>query len=305
MYMENADINQEKSDMNGKYNCYLSENEKFLNRIGINVMHNSIYTDFPMHTHDFNETFIIVSGSATHVQGEWEYPLSRGDVFAIKGDEVHGFREVHSLDIINLMYDPGFFSQPYLEIRAIPGFDPLFLIEPRIRMNRDYAPALRLDDAALQYVIMMSDFILEQQRRDSEALDPVLRMNFTALVSYLATQYDVQRGKASRVSTLSRALAFMESHMDQPIRLTDIADSVFLSTRQLERLFNEYCGETPMKYLQHMRLKNALTLLVHQNLGVAAASRQSGFEDVAYFTRVFRATYGITPSAARKHILKL
>ena len=291
--------------MSEDFDRYLCEDEKYLAAIGINVKRSRINEDFPLHAHDFNETFIIVSGSATHILGEWEYPLRRGDVFAIKGDSVHGFRDVRHLDVINLMYDPGFFYQPYSEIRTIPGFDPLFLVEPKIRLKRDYSPALHLGDEALGYAVMMAEFILEQQERGNEALNPVLRLNFTALVSYLATQYDVQRGASAQVSALSRALAYMESHIDQPIRISDVAAGVFLSARQLERLFNEYYGESPQKYLQRMRMQKALSLLIRQNESVASAARQSGFDDVAYFTRVFRQTYGITPSSARKHLSAL
>lgn len=281
-----------------------SENELF-SRTGVFVMRDILHSPFPMHTHDFNETFIIVSGTAIHVQGAHAYPLNRGDVFAIKGDMAHGFLDAHDLDIINLQYLSSFFEQPFSEIRSIPGFDPLFLIEPSVRLRRDCSPTLRLNDAALDYVTMMVDFLLGQQTAAPDALYPVIRMNFMALVSYLAARYDSQRGEAAQLSALSRAMAYMELHLAEPIRIADIADSVFLSPRHLTRLFNKYYGESPMKHLQGMRLKKALALLVRQHESVASAARQSGFEDFSYFTRVFRQTYGLTPSAARAHIAGL
>lgn len=284
---------------------YRSDDGAHMADIGIRVKRDVLREDFPLHTHDFHETFLIVSGSANHVLGKREYPLGRGDVFAIKGDTAHGFRNVRDLDIINLMYEPGFFERPYLEIRSIPGFDAFFLIEPELRLLREDSPTLRLEDKALDYAVAMVDFILEQQARGSEALYPVIRMHFMALVSYLATQYDVRDNKTPKASALSLALAFMERNLEKPIRLSDVADSVFLSPRQLERLFYACYQESPMKYLQTMRLKKALMLLVRQGETVASAARQCGFEDASYFTRVFRAAYGIAPSAARKLILDI
>lgn len=291
--------------MNDKIITFFGTNEAGLSKTGISVAHGTIHTNFPLHDHDFSETFIIISGSAVHVLGGHEYPLTRGDVFAIKGTTAHGFKQVRDLEIINLQYDPGFFRRPHSEIRSIPGFDSFFLVEPSIRMLRDYAPVLRLDDRALAYVTAMTDFILEQQNRGQESLYPVLRLNFTALVSFLATQYDFSADKSPQVAALSRALAFMELHLSEAVSLADIAASAYLSPRQLQRLFQSYYSESPMKYLQKMRLENALDLLVRRKLSVAAAARQSGFEDISYFTRVFRANYGITPSAARRHIAKL
>ena len=73
---------------------YLSSNEGDLDSLGLNVKRAIIDEDFPLHTHDFSETFIIVSGTVTHVLGEWEYPVKRGDVYAIKGNIPHGFKNV-------------------------------------------------------------------------------------------------------------------------------------------------------------------------------------------------------------------
>lgn len=58
-------------------------------------------------------------------------------------------------------------------------------------------------------------------------------------------------------------------------RPTDIANSTFLSPRQLEQLFQAYYEESPIKYLQKMRMKKALTLLVRQETSVASAARHA------------------------------
>lgn len=281
---------------------FYGNDNKFIRTIGITVLYGTINENFPIHNHDFYETFIVTSGSAVHVQGAQRYPVSRGDVFSIRGDMVHGFQSVQNLSLINLEYIPGFFQRPHSELRAIPGFDPLFLIEPQLRQESEIRPALKLDDSSLIYLEAMANFILELQERGDEKLYPVLRMNFEALVSYLATQYDAYEGASSHVAMLSQALAYMEKHISDPIVVKDVASHVFLSPRQLERLFLKYCDETPMRYLKHMRMTNALEMLSHQKCSIADAARKNGFDDLSYFTRVFRTTFGITPSAAQKYI---
>lgn len=281
---------------------YTISGEAYISAIGAKAMRGLISEDFPLHSHDYYETFIIVSGNATHIQGEFVYPLNRGDVFAIKGNAAHGFRDVKGLDIINLMYSPGFFDQQYSEVRAIPGFDDFFLVEPEIRLQTDYTPVLKLNDSEMKYVMMMTDFICEQQERQLASLFPLLRMNFRALVSYLATLYETQRSTQPQEYALSRILAYMEQHIAEPIQLENISSSVYISSRQLQRLFKRYFCVSPMKYLQRMRLKRALTLLINQDISITDAAAQSGFDDVSYFTRIFHLTYGITPNAARQHI---
>lgn len=287
--------------MNESCHKFFSADKEYLSAIGINAERGVLCGEYRLHTHDFSEVFIIVSGTATHMVNEWEYPLSRGDVFAIKGNTAHGFRDMQDLDIINLMYMPDFFLRSYSEIHTIPGFDPFFLIEPDIRSRRSHAPSLKLNDEALRYVTVLTDFLCEQQARHSPSLYPVLKMNFAALVSYISTQYTANCSANSQISVLSRALAYMEAHLAEPVRLADISAQVFLSPRQLERLFREYYGESPMLYLKKMRLNNALALLVRQRECVADAARKTGFQDISYFIRTFRESFGVTPGTARKH----
>ena len=126
--MKKTVMNLDKNDTIGIKPYYSREDFTSVKSVGLHVQHILIHCDYMPHTHDFNETLIILSGRALHVLGKQEYPLSRGDVYAIKGNTAHGFREVQDLELINLMYDPHIFSHNNYELHSIPGFDPLFLI---------------------------------------------------------------------------------------------------------------------------------------------------------------------------------
>ncbi len=285
--------NVEKYSSHGKVN---------LDTLGMHVERAVIGKDFPLHTHDFSETFIIVSGTATHVLGDWEYPIKKGDVYAVKGNVPHGFRQVHDLDIINLMYKPSFFKRSAPEVRSLPGFVPFFLLEPEARTQGGRISALTLGDDSLQSAVAMADLIIREEKKSNQNTAPVLTMTFGALTGYIAMQYDVRSELPESLSALTHAIAYMEQNLSVPLRVADIAQSVCLSSRQLERLFEEYDGQSPMKHLREIRLKNALSLLLRTECTVTEAAHASGFEDVSYFIRVFRQAYGMTPNMARKHM---
>lgn len=90
----------------------------------------TVNQDFMEHTHEFDEIVIVVSGSGEHLVEQQVYPLSRGDVFVIKGDVKHGFRNNDELKIINLMYDPRMLFGENEELRFVEGFDYMFIIQP-------------------------------------------------------------------------------------------------------------------------------------------------------------------------------
>jgi AraC-like DNA-binding protein len=65
---------------------------------------------------------------------------------------------------------------------------------------------------------------------------------------------------------------------------------------QLSRDFRALLGTSPYRYLQCRRLERAGQLL-RSGLGMAAAAHEAGFADQSHFGRVFRRTFGTTPSA--------
>ena len=66
-----------------------------------------------------------------------------------------------------------------------------------------------------------------------------------------------------------------------------------------ERLFREYIGLTPLKYITEKRFDKARALL-KCGKNVTEAALESGFCDSSYFILQFRKRYGITPNAFRR-----
>lgn len=75
-----------------------------------------------------------------------------------------------------------------------------------------------------------------------------------------------------------------------------VSESVTLSQRQIERLFNLWLGMTPKHYQRILRIKKAICFLrLHKNANLAGVAQQFGFSDQAHMTREFRAIAFITP----------
>ncbi len=79
-----------------------------------------------------------------------------------------------------------------------------------------------------------------------------------------------------------------------------LAASVGLSPRSLARRFRAATGETVVECIQRLRVARARELLEAERLSVEAVSRRVGYEDVAFFRRLFRKYTGLTPSGHRQ-----
>ena len=74
-----------------------------------------------------------------------------------------------------------------------------------------------------------------------------------------------------------------------------MARLVFVSPRQLTRLFRDELGTTPARYVESVRLE-AAQMALQRGVGVAAAAQASGFGSAEQMRRVFIARLGVSPS---------
>ena len=69
---------------------------------------------------------------------------------------------------------------------------------------------------------------------------------------------------------------------------------------QLKRKVRRLTGKSMANYITQLRMEKAMQLLKSRpDLRVGDVAEQCGFMDVAYFSRVFRQHYGMTPTVAR------
>lgn len=99
---------------------------------------------------------------------------------------------------------------------------------------------------------------------------------------------------------LQNSLRLMETNIEQPLRLADLAKEVGLSTRHLERLFTVYFNTTPAKLYKKIRLKKAHTLVADTRLPQIEIALSCGFSSAASFSQAYKAEYGETPTQRRK-----
>ena len=102
--------------------------------------------------------------------------------------------------------------------------------------------------------------------------------------------------QSSRYSYILPALDYIRENFRNKIHISDLTGISGISGEYLRILFREYTGHSPYEYINDMRMSYARELLLNGNIGVAGAAAESGFENVNYFSRLFRKKYHIPPS---------
>jgi transcriptional regulator GlxA family with amidase domain len=98
---------------------------------------------------------------------------------------------------------------------------------------------------------------------------------------------------------LVAAISFMEDNLENPVTPPQLARSIGLSSRQLERLFRKYMGCTPARYYLEQRLKRARALLRQTSLSVLDVAVACGFASASHFSKRYRDLFGQSPRSDR------
>jgi transcriptional regulator GlxA family with amidase domain len=104
----------------------------------------------------------------------------------------------------------------------------------------------------------------------------------------------------SRNPHLIAAMRAMNETIETPLEISDLAEQVGISRRQLERLFTGHVGTTPAQFYMDLRIARAHALLNETDLSVAEIAAATGFNSASQMGARFRKRYGMSPRAYRK-----
>lgn len=87
---------------------------------------------------------------------------------------------------------------------------------------------------------------------------------------------------------VKNALAYIEEHYQEKLKLSDVADQVYVSQWHLSKLLNRYQGQNFSEILNGIRINKAKELLHDPALRIGDIADEVGFLDMAHFSRVFK-----------------
>lgn len=102
---------------------------------------------------------------------------------------------------------------------------------------------------------------------------------------------------------VKNAMEYIEGHYMDKLKLSDVADNVYVSQWHLSKLLNRHVGQNFSEILNHVRVQKAKQLLEDPALRIGDIAEQVGFLDMAHFSRVFKKQIGKSANEYRNTML--
>ena len=101
-------------------------------------------------------------------------------------------------------------------------------------------------------------------------------------------------------ATIARCQNWSAQHYDEPSPVTTMIQLSSLSERSFNRRFKQATGLSPIEYVHTLRLEEAKQLLESGHDPIESIAQAVGYEDAAFFGRLFRRKVGLTPAQYRR-----
>ena len=95
---------------------------------------------------------------------------------------------------------------------------------------------------------------------------------------------------------------YIGTNIQSDISVEQICDNFSCSRSDLYRLFRRYSESGIAEYIKKTKLEKAKKLIVSTNLQITEIADRVGYSDYSYFSKIFKAAYGVSPRAYRNRL---
>ncbi len=150
-------------------------------------------------------------------------------------------------------------------------------------------------------LVRLFNEILVTLRRGSEFPRLLKASHALAYALALLTQMVQEKrpDNPDHLQSIASAIIYLTEHLNQPLRVPDLARLANLSPAYFTELFRQQTGCSPREYIHLLRIHRACQLLQARKLNVKEIASQLGYADPLHFSRQFKAFQGVSPTEYR------
>lgn len=255
------------------------------------IFHHCIFSQtnggFIPHWHEAMELLYFISGSGTVFIDGASFRVKAGDLVVSGFGSMHSMQETEANTQYNcLILEPS--------LCELTGFQP---------EQMQLSPHIRDREAATKIEHIVWEF-QHQKTHYKNAIKLEVAALLIHLMRYHVSGSETQeKSSDSKTGMIRQVVALLQEEYRQPLSLPDLAAKTGFSHYYLCHTFREITGYSISQYLNMLRCNNAQKLLF-SGWSVSEAALSCGFENLSYFTRMYKRCIGHAPSQDKQNPAK-
>ena len=250
----------------------------------------------PVHWHDELEIIYVKSGFLTvNISGE-NYIGKPGDAFVVSPGNLHFMgSQTGTVDYFTFL-----FPLKYIAFRSDDMLDDK-LIEPLNSGHLMISPEIK-DTVKEQCEQLARVYAAEIDKSESKITSQIRKK--IVLLQFIHELWKkgfiVENDTTGRNTVEKEMVSYIQQNYTGKILLREFGEQFHLSEKYISRYFKEHFHITLSQYVTYLRLEHAKQMLQETDISVTEVAMQSGYQNVSYFIRSFKKTYGVSPLKYRK-----
>jgi len=239
------------------------------------------------HWHEHIELLYFYRGGCRITCNKTTFDAKAGDIVVVNSAEIHSFVVENSVGYICLLIYPEFFSDINFS-------------------NIHIKNHIKCDSHITECV----EGIIKEHKQKTHGYDMMIKSYAYSLMTHLVRSYVDAYISEREISThttnlerLNIVFNYIADNYSEKISTQTLSELCYLNESYFCRFFKAHAGKTPTEYINEYRIEKAALLLKNTNDNISQIAANAGFDDVNYFTRIFKKIKKQTPSEYRKSII--
>ncbi len=250
---------------------------------------------FNFHWHEAIEFLFFIKGEASIKCNSLEISAKKGDLIVVNSNELHHISSVtESIEYYCIIFDTSLFQSRHVDICEAKYISPIsqnhILFKNVVENNKDVAK--HIYDFVKEYEAKEVGYEMAVKATLYNLLVLLLRNHVQLVLT--SKEYDTRMKNLKRFNGI---LKYIENNYYEKITIEQLCAMAHISRFYFCRIFKSLTGKSLGEYLNQLRINKAEALLKNGDVNITEAAASCGFNDINYFSRIFKKYKNKSPSS--------
>lgn len=247
------------------------------------------------HFHDFYEVLVVIKGEMIHHINEKTIIMKKGDMMFLRPHDHHYMEKLDCTECtaINIPFS----DEKFQKILAFINFIEF----SHILFESQDPPYVSLNDQNIEQIILKFDSLSSLQNENLKVYISQLTSTLASLLTFFFIAIDEDSVIPQWFTHLCQEMHKKENFQVGVDKMAEITDKTY---QHIGRTFKKYLDKTPTQFVNHLRMRYGVSLIINTNMSTTDIVYECGFNNSSQFFKLFKESYNYTPKELKNDIKK-